>query len=157
VGRHSRTARPRVRSAVTAGLVGLGTIASVGIGNAAGPAPVEGTPCTGAARACVDLVGRQAWLLEGGAVVRGPLPISPGGPGSATPAGDFRVEWKNKNHRSTEFDGAPMPFAVFFAEGGIAFHEGDLTTASAGCVRLAQADASAFYDFLAVGDRVQVR
>ncbi|MCU1625872.1 MAG: ErfK/YbiS/YcfS/YnhG family protein [Pseudonocardia sp.] len=48
-----------------------------------------------------------------------------------------------------------MPYAVFFAEGGIAFHEGNLNTPSA--VRLAQAEASAFYDFLQVDDAVQVR
>jgi hypothetical protein len=65
------------------------------------------------------------------------------------------VEWKNKHHRSKEFNDAPMPYAVFFAEGGIAFHEGNLNTPSA--VRLAQAEASAFYDFLQVDDAVQVR
>lgn len=67
------------------------------------------------------------------------------------------MEWKNKHHRSAEFNGAPMPFAVFFAEGAIAFHEGNLQTPSAGCVRLAGADASAFHDFLAVDDTVHVR
>jgi hypothetical protein len=50
-----------------------------------------------------------------------------------------------------------MPFAVFFAPGGIAFHEGDLHTYSAGCVRLEHAQAEAFYRFLQVGDPVQVR
>lgn len=34
----------------------------------------------------------------------------------------------------------PMPYSVFFAPGGIAFHEGSLTEDSHGCVRLA-ADA----------------
>lgn len=157
MGKHSRTSRPRVRAALAAGLVGLGTLATFGTAQAAGPAPVEGTPCTDAARACVDLDARQAWLIDAGKVVRGPLPSSPGGPGHETPRGDFRVEWKNKNHRSAEFDGAPMPFAVFFADGGISFHEGNLHTPSAGCVRMVYDDASAFYDFLQVGDRIEVR
>jgi lipoprotein-anchoring transpeptidase ErfK/SrfK len=157
MGKHSRTARPRLRSALAAGLVGLGAMGAGGTAQAQEAAPVEGTPCTDAASACVDLAGHQAWLIDDGEIVRGPVPISSGGPGRETPTGDFRVEWKNANHRSTEFDGAPMPFAVFFAEGGIAFHEGNLDTPSAGCVRLAYEDAAAFYDFLQTDDGVQVR
>ena len=49
-----------------------------------------------------------------------------------------------------------MPFAVFFAEGGIAFHEGTLDQPSSGCVRLGREDAIEFYDFLEVDDPVQV-
>lgn len=157
MGRHSRARSPRVRGAVAAGLVGVGTLAA-GQGQAvAGPGPVEGTPCTAEARACVDLAGKKAWLIDDGRVVRGPVATSPGGPGHETPRGDFEVEWKNDKHRSKEFNDAPMPFAVFFAEGGIAFHEGNLQTPSAGCVRLAYEDARAFYEFLQVGHPVQVR
>jgi hypothetical protein len=157
MGKHSRTARPRVRMALAAGIVGIGAMASVGTAQAQGPAMVEGTPCTAVARACVDLAAGTAWLVDNGKIARGPVPISSGGPGNETPRGDFRVEWKNVNHRSAEFDNAPMPFSVFFAQGGIAFHEGNLHTPSAGCVRLARADAIAFFDFLAVDDPVQVR
>ncbi|MHA6796712.1 L,D-transpeptidase [Pseudonocardia bannensis] len=163
MGKHSKARRPRVRAAVTAGLVGVGTLGSMGVGHAQGvpagaEAPmVEGTPCTAAARACVDVDAKKAWLIDDGQVVRGPVRMSPGGPGHETPRGNFRVEWKNKNHRSAEFNNAPMPFAVFFAEGGIAFHEGNLSTPSAGCVRLGTEDAGAFYDFLQIDDRVQVR
>lgn len=117
---------------------------------------VPGTPCSDSARACADLVGLRAWLLRDGQVVRGPVPISIGGAGTATPTGTFSVEWKNKNHRSAEFNNAPMPFAVFFAPGGIAFHQGSLQTTSAGCIRLGRDDAAAFYDELQVGDEVQV-
>ena len=137
--------------------VAVGALAALG---AAGTAQADhgtgGTPCSAAARACVDLGARQAWLVADGAVVRGPVPISSGGPGRETPRGAFVVEWKNRDHKSTEFDGAPMPFSVFFAEGGIAFHEGDLHSPSAGCVRLAHDDAAAFFDVLQVGDRVEV-
>ncbi|OZM76405.1 L,D-transpeptidase [Pseudonocardia sp. MH-G8] len=116
---------------------------------------VEGTPCTAEARACVDLPGLNAWLLRDGEIVRGPVKISTGGEGKATPPGNFQVEWKNKEHVSAEYD-SPMPYAVFFAPGGIAFHEGNLKSTSAGCVRLAQEDAAAFYDYLQVGDPVEV-
>ncbi|MGH3565253.1 MAG: L,D-transpeptidase [Pseudonocardia sp.] len=151
--------------AITTGLVTLGALGSVGVGHADdtggdstdGSALVEGTPCTAEARACVDLDSRNAWLIADGVIVRGPLAISPGDAGRETPRGDFAVSWKNKDHTSKEFDDAPMPFAVFFAEGGIAFHEGNLGTPSAGCVRLSHDDAVAFFDFLEIGDPVQVR
>lgn len=164
MGKHRRAAHARLRSMVAAGLVGLGVLGAAGIaglagaGSAvAGASPVEGTPCTVAARACVDVGAHRAWLIDDGKVVRGPVPVSSGSPGHETPRGDFRVEWKNANHHSTEFDGAPMPFALFFAEGGIAFHEGDVRSPSAGCVRLEHEDATYFYDFLEVDDPVQVR
>jgi L,D-transpeptidase catalytic domain len=67
-------------------------------------------------RTCVNLAAKHAWFIEDGTVVRGPVPISRGAPGHETPTGEFRVEWKNTNHRSAEHGGAPMPFAVFFAE-----------------------------------------
>lgn len=156
MGAHSRGVSLRTRIAVALAVAGLATFGVVGTA-AADHDTVEGTPCTNAARACVDVDGRQAWLIEDGNVIRGPVPVSTGGEGRETPRGDFRVEWKHRDHRSAEFDGAPMPFAVFFAEGGIAFHEGNLHTDSAGCVRMAFADAEAWFGFLQVGDGVQVR
>lgn len=158
MGKHSRTIRPRLRAALAAGLIGIGALGSVGTAHADhGGESVEGTPCTDAAEACVDLAAGQAWLIDDDDIVRGPVPINFGGEGRETPRGDFRVEWKNADHRSSEFDGAPMPFAVFFAPGGIAFHEGDVNSRSAGCVRLGHEDAKAFFEFLSVGDDVEVR
>jgi L,D-transpeptidase catalytic domain len=117
---------------------------------------VAGTPCTDTARACVDLASNRAWLVHDGRVTRGPVGISHGGRGEETPTGTFQVEWKDATHRSSEFNNAPMPWSVFFAPGGIAFHEGNPRNPSAGCVHLAAADAKAWYDDLAVGDEVQV-
>ncbi len=51
---------------------------------------------------------------------------------------------------------APMPWSVFFADGGIAFHAGDPARASAGCIHLPAADAEAWFNDLQVGDQVQV-
>ena len=117
---------------------------------------VEGTPCTASAVACVDLASNKAWLIEDGEIARGPVSMSHGGQGKETPKGTFQVQWKDKDHKSAEFNNAPMPYSVFFAPGGIAFHEGNPSNPSAGCVHLAHDDAVAFYDFLAVGDEVQV-
>ncbi|WP_255425893.1 L,D-transpeptidase [Pseudonocardia petroleophila] len=75
-------------------------------------------------------------------------------PRRRTPPGRFREEWKNRALGGES--AAPMPFAVFFAPGGIAFHEGNLQTKSAGCVRLPHQEAVAFFDYLQVGDKVQM-
>jgi hypothetical protein len=154
--RHSTTARPRARTLLIAGLVVLGALGLAGTGHAE-PPDVEGTPCTGAARACVDLGAKKAWLIKDDKVVRGPVPIGPGGPGHETPVGDFTVDWKHIDHVSTEYDGAPMPYAVFFTQGGVAFHEGNTSGSSHGCVRLKHDDAKAFFEFLRIDDEVEVR
>lgn len=136
---------------------------------------VAGTPCSRKAVACVSLKQKKSWLFtedENGDIVvnHGPVPVSTGGPGKETPLGDFVVEWKNKNHKSGEYfvprgckppaagcTGAPMNWAVFFAEGGIAFHEGALAIRSSGCVRMSAKEAEFYYNTLSLGDRVEVR
>jgi hypothetical protein len=125
------------------------------------PTLVEGTPCTVDTVACVSIGERKAWLFDNGVIKHGPVKVATGGPGQETPAGDHVVQWKNKNHKSQEHqtpDGqpSPMPYAVFFADGGVAFHEGTLARRSAGCVRLEMADAQRFYTYLQIGDKVQV-
>lgn len=152
-----RRVRRALAITLAAGVTAAGVLVGTAVASAEDYPKVEGTVCTAATRACVDLTTKRAWLFDKGKVVRGPLRISSGGTGQETPRGVFQVEWKDKDHRTSEFNNAPMPFAVFFAEGGIAFHEGSLDTPSAGCVRMLRADASAFYDFLAVGDVVEVR
>ncbi|WP_020674242.1 L,D-transpeptidase [Amycolatopsis nigrescens] len=114
-------------------------------------------PCTAPGTvACVSLSEMRAWLLRDGTVTHGPVPIMPGKPGGPTPVGTFRVEWKDKDHVSKEFAGAPMPNSVFFAAGGIAFHAGSLVDPSNGCVHLGDADSLKFFDTLGKGDVVQV-
>jgi lipoprotein-anchoring transpeptidase ErfK/SrfK len=121
-----------------------------------GPPPVvTGTPCTAVARACVALLARQAWLLDAGRVVRGPVPIQHGDLRDPTPRGTFGVQWKAEQYTSREHL-TQMPYSVFFADGGIAFHEGAQDNPSAGCVKLGHEDAKAFFYFLQVGDEVQI-
>ena len=141
---------------VVMSIVGLGAVAVAAEPQSAGPALVPGTPCTVSAKTCVDLEAHQAWLIRDGGVLRGPVLISDGARGeNATPRGMFRVEWKAEQYTSREY-GTSMPYSVFFAPGGIAFHQGDLGTTSAGCVRLSQEDAKAFFEYLQVGDEVEV-
>jgi lipoprotein-anchoring transpeptidase ErfK/SrfK len=120
-----------------------------------GPAPVAGTPCTAAARACVDIDARLAWLIDAGRIVRGPVSIRHGDTADPTPKGTFHVQWKAEQYTSREYL-TQMPYSVFFADGGIAFHEGTQDTPSAGCVKLEHEDAKAWFAFLQVGDEVQI-
>lgn len=162
-----------VVSAITALIVtGVGLLADHALADTAGPSPaalaaraqplVPGTPCSISARSCVDLDSQRAWLIADGKVVRGPVGIASGGQGQETPVGhSFRVYRKEQDHKSQESrlangDPAPMPWSVFFADGGIAFHSGSPDRASAGCIHLAPEDAKAWFDFLQVGDQVQV-
>lgn len=105
--------------------------------------------------ACVDLSAQQAWLVSGGKVIYGPVPITSGRPGYRTPAGVFHVLWKDIDHRSTQFDNAPMPYSVFFYSGD-AFHAGSLRVPSHGCIHLSWAAAKKFFATLQVGDVVQI-
>ena len=111
-------------------------------------------PCVKSVRACVKLSTNQAWLLRDGKVVDGPVPISHGRKGFATPPGSFRVSFKNQDHVSSIYDQA-MPYSVFFND-GIAFHQGSVRQKSHGCIHLTAPAARKFFAELQPGDRVQV-
>jgi len=124
--------------------------------NAAGAAATQaGNPCPASASACIDLSNEQAWLQSGGQITYGPVPITSGAAGSRTRTGTFSVFWRDKNHKSTLFNNAPMPNSVFF-DGDIAFHEGSLYDQSNGCIHLSWAASETFFDTLAVGNKVYV-
>jgi len=136
--------------------VPLGLALSVGSAVVMAPAAqAAAAPCGAAAKACLDLSANQAWLMNNGAVTYGPVPVTHGKPGYATPPGTFKVTWKDIDHKSSEFGGAPMPYSVFF-NGGIAFHQGSLQQKSHGCVHLSKSAAQRFYGNLRPGDVVQV-
>jgi hypothetical protein len=112
-------------------------------------------PCGPEIRACVSLSQNLAWLMRDGVVEHGPVPITHGRAGEETPVGFFKVAWKDAEHTSTIYR-TPMPHSVFFASGGIAFHEGSLTEESHGCVHLAPDVAKIFFDALQVRAAVQI-
>ena len=124
------------------------------------PASDPGVPCAAAAAAsgtaaCVDISAHKAWILQGGKVVYGPVPMLPGRKGYATPTGTFHVLSKEKVHLSKEFDNAPMPNSVFFYPGD-AFHTGSLSVYSHGCIHLSASASLKFFNTLHIGDVVQV-
>ncbi|HEY7260342.1 MAG TPA: L,D-transpeptidase family protein [Trebonia sp.] len=114
--------------------------------------------CPAAATACVDLTRHITWLQSAGEVTFGPVRAEPGSPGSvhATPRGRFQVSWKAGPGFISNIYHDPMPWAVFFAAGGIAFHGGSLTVPSHGCVHLTTENAHYYNDHLPVGAEVVV-
>lgn len=112
-------------------------------------------PCSAAAVACVSLSRQEAWFVRDGRVVIGPIRVATGRPGYGTELGTFHVYRKNRMWYSTIYNNAPMPWSVFF-DGGEAFHEGSVYVMSHGCVHLSSAYAQEVYDFLQIGDEVQV-
>jgi lipoprotein-anchoring transpeptidase ErfK/SrfK len=69
--------------------------------------------------------------------------------GKITPSGTWRAKWLSKNHRSSRYNNAPMPYAIFY-NGNYAVHGTDQVSrlgrpASAGCVRLDTRNARILY------------
>lgn len=67
-------------------------------------------------------------------------PVSTARPGKYTPRGTWSAKWLSKNHRSSLYNNAPMPYSIFF-NGNYAIHGTNQISrlgrpASAGCVRL---------------------
>lgn len=123
------------------------------------PAPAFNSgSCPAEAEVCVDLNGGRSWLQENGQVVYGAVPVSSGAVGrnTQTPRGTFYVNRKVKDEISYEFNNAPMPYAIYFTNNGHAFHQGNVATTSAGCIRLGHADAVHYFNNLQIGDMVYI-
>ena len=60
--------------------------------------------------------------------------------GKVTPTGSWRAQWLSKNHKSSRYNNAPMPYSIFYS-GNFAIHGTNQISrlgrpASAGCIRL---------------------
>jgi L,D-transpeptidase catalytic domain len=80
-------------------------------------------------------------------------PVSTGGSGYDTPSGTFRPFRMEIDHRSDEWDDAPMPYSVFFTKIGHAIHgsyeQRHLGHAvSHGCVRLSVKNAATLWELV---------
>ena len=78
--------------------------------------------------------------------------VSTGRKGLETPQGAFKPTWLDANHKSDQYEDAPMPFSVFFS-GGYAVHGTDFTQglgmrASHGCVRLSPENARTLFNLV---------
>ena len=81
---------------------------------------------------------------------------STGKPGHSTPTGVFVVLEKDRNHKSSTYNDAPMPNMNRLTWSGIALHAGKLPgyPASHGCVRLPKAFAEKLYAVTQAGTPV---
>lgn len=88
-------------------------------------------------------------------------PVSTARAGKITPTGDWRPQWLSRNHRSSRYNNAPMPFAIFYS-GHYAIHGTDQISrlgapASAGCVRLHPDHAQVLFDMVRAEGMEQTR
>lgn len=96
----------------------------------------------------VSLSTQTMTVVHRGRVV-GRWPVSTARRGKITPTGSWSAKWTSRNHRSSRYNNAPMPYSVFY-NGNYAVH-GTYQTgklgrpASAGCVRLSPSNAAKFY------------
>lgn len=131
----------------------------------------------------IDLTAQKAWVLHEGKRVY-ETPISSGRSSHPTPAGEFAVTEKSRDHRSSlyghivdgsgrvidgdadsdtpvppgaKFVQAPMKYFLRF-DGAIGMHAGRLPgyPASHGCVRLPQGKAALFFNIAEIGTPVRV-
>jgi hypothetical protein len=85
----------------------------------------------------VSITEQRAYVYRNGILI-GATTVSTGRPGHVTPTGVFTVLQKQKEHRSTIYDGAPMPYMERLTWGGVALHAGGLPgyPESHGCIHL---------------------
>lgn len=88
-------------------------------------------------------------------------PVSTARSGKITPTGTWRPQFLSRNHRSSRYNNAPMPYAVFYS-GHYAIHGTDEVgrlgrPASAGCVRLHPSNARTFFDMVRAEGMAQTR
>ncbi len=81
---------------------------------------------------------------------------STGAPGHSTPTGVFTILEKDKNHRSSTYNDAPMPNMNRLTWSGIALHAGNLPgyPASHGCIRLPMKFSELLFGITHVGTPV---
>ena len=105
----------------------------------------------------VSISEQRAYVYRNGVLI-GATTVSTGRPGHVTPTGVFTVLQKQKEHRSTIYDGAPMPYMERLTWGGVALHAGGLPgyPESHGCIHLPSEFARLLYDISPAGMTVVI-
>ena len=139
---------------------------------------------SGSPKIVVHIGEQKAYFYKGKTLV-GETTVSTGKPGFGTPPGHYTVVSKDVDHvstafgdyvdgsgnvvrsnidsrkdhqpKGTHFDGARMPYAMFFRS-GYAMHQGYVPpfAASHGCIRIPKGMASQFFEHAPVGTPVTV-
>ncbi len=97
----------------------------------------------------VDLSDQRMTVYQNGFPVY-QWAVSTARAGKVTPTGSWSAKWTSKNHRSSRYNNAPMPYAIFYS-GHYAIHGTDQVKrlgrpASSGCVRLHPDNARVLYN-----------
>src|SRR5580700_3505043 len=105
----------------------------------------------------VSITEQKAYVYRNGVLI-GATTVSTGRPGHLTPTGVFTVLQKQVEHRSTIYDGAPMPYMERLTWGGIALHAGGLPgyPESHGCIHLPTAFAQKLFELSTSGMTVVI-
>ena len=105
----------------------------------------------------VNLSEQKGYVYRNGVLI-GATTVSTGRPGHETPTGVFTILQKDKDHRSTIYDSAPMPFMQRLTWGGVALHAGGLPgfPESHGCVHLPSEFARLLFDATPMGMTVVI-
>ncbi len=102
-----------------------------------------------AVEARVDLSEQRMRVYQNG-VLRYTWPVSTARRGKITPVGTWTAKWTSRHHRSSRYNGAPMPYSIFYS-GNYAIHGTNQIKrlgrpASAGCIRLHPDNARVLYN-----------
>lgn len=105
----------------------------------------------------VSITEQRAYVYRNGVLI-GATTVSTGRKGHPTPTGVFTVLQKQKEHRSTIYDGAPMPYMERLTWGGIALHAGGLPgyPESHGCIHLPSEFAQRLFEISPSGMTVVI-
>jgi lipoprotein-anchoring transpeptidase ErfK/SrfK len=99
----------------------------------------------------VSISTQTMTVMHRGEVV-GRWPVSTARRGKVTPTGSWNAKWLSRYHKSSRYNGAPMPFSIFY-NGNYAVHGTYQTKklgrpASAGCVRLSPDNAAKLFSLV---------
>lgn len=97
-------------------------------------------------------ISNQRMIVELDGVERFTWVVSTAREGKETPRGTYSAYWLSRDHYSSLYDSAPMPFSIFF-DGDYAVHGTELenelgSPASAGCVRLSKENAQILFELV---------
>ena len=111
----------------------------------------------GAVEIVVSLPLQRIYVYRGGALI-GLSTVSTGRPGHETPPGSFTILQKHREHYSSLYNNAPMPFMQRLTWDGIALHAGQIPgrPASHGCVRLPLAFSRHLFGVTQMGAAVHI-
>lgn len=106
---------------------------------------------SGRVTAKVNLTSQRMQVYQGGRVIHS-WPVSSGRSGYTTPTGTWTVHRMHKEYYSKKYDGAPMPYAMFYHR-GFAIHGTNAISrlgrpASHGCIRLHPQNAATLFSMI---------